>query len=367
MRAADKLHDVARSMDKGSTAVAAAAKQGARGCSFVPETEVLTGAGGVPIGDLQVGDVVIAHDESASTVDPWRLVIVPEGTPPAAAGPPERFDPLTATWTPITTAPTSPGVYRVAGQLLHIEPDGRQVSRGPSSHASARNATIVWKPRDLHPPTADDTVWLLIDGAQAGPWSLATLADGLPIDGEPVQVAYLSTVFELRATPWGPELRRTPEVLSRVTHVFDDTSERLVELTLSHADGETTVEQRLVGTPEHPVYSPQLGWVPLGELPLGERLHTSSGTDALLVGSTWWPATVADRNLEVAYEHLLRARSGGGRGWGAGAQRRSAEVFRGRAGGCRARWPPSSGPSCHVSAASPSPTYGHATRTSGPL
>jgi hypothetical protein len=162
-------------------------------------------------------------------------------------------------------------------------------------------------------------------------------------------------------------LRRTPEVLSRVTHVFDDTSERLVELTLSHADGETTVEQRLVGTPEHPVYSPQLGWVPLGELPLGERLHTSSGTDALLVGSTWWPATVADRNLEVAYEHLLRARSGGGRGWGAGAQRRSAEVFRGRAGGCRARWPPSSGPSCHVSAASPSPTYGHATRTSGPL
>jgi hypothetical protein len=75
----------------------------------------------------------------------------------------------------------------VAGQLLHIEPDGRQVSRGPSNHASARNATIVWKPRHLHPPTTDDTVWLLTDGAQAGPWSLATLADMLPLDGEPVQ------------------------------------------------------------------------------------------------------------------------------------------------------------------------------------
>ena len=162
---------------------------------------------------------------------------------------------------------------------------------------------MVWSPRRLPAPRAGDVVWV-VDDPQAGPWRLAELTQTLT---GPTQVSYLGTVFEVAREGEGVWVRRTPQVLSVVTELLPGRSERLVEATWSV--GEQV--DRVVGTPEHPFYVAELGWVPLGELTVGMELHTAQGSGALLVGSTWWPEEVADFNLEVAEEHTYFVRGAG--------------------------------------------------------
>ena len=274
---------------------------------FVAGTEVVTPEGGRDIDAVAVGDVVLAFDEDAVPDAPWQELVgiaevLAEPSGGEGRGGPLAFDARRGRWVPLQGEVPHEGTWWSGGQLWHAS-SGVVTSRGRAPASSLTDGTVVWTPRRLPAPRAGDVVWV-VDDPQAGPWRLAELTQTLT---GPTQVSYLGTVFEVAREGEGVWVRRTPQVLSVVSELLPGRSERLVEATWSvgeQVDG-------VVGTPEHPFYVPELGWVPLGELTVGMELHTAQGSGALLVGSTWWPEEVADFNLEVAEKHTYFVRGAG--------------------------------------------------------
>ena len=267
----------------------------------------MTPEGGRDIDAVAVGDVVVAFDEDAAPDAPWQELVgiaevLDEPSGGEGGGGPLGFDARTGRWVPLQGEVPHEGTWWSGGQLWHAS-SGVVTSRGRAPAASLTDGTVVWSPRRLPAPRAGDVVWV-VDDPRAGPWRLAELTQTLT---GPTQVSYLGTVFEVAREGEGVWVRRTPQVLSVVTELLPGRSERLVEATWSV--GEQV--DRVVGTPEHPFYVAELGWVPLGELTVGMELHTAQGSGALLVGSTWWPEEVADFNLEVAEEHTYFVRGAG--------------------------------------------------------
>ena len=308
-----------------------------KGCNcFVADTEVPSPMGGVPIDQIEVGDVVLAATTDAGE-GPWRSVSEPGPgsglvgevacsvpqlvepltthslpSPPGCRAPtmalPDMevvsvFDTRQARWRPGYAASIEPGDEFLRDGQLWLATSQEWQAQGDASVDDfwMADATASFN-TPVRLPEAADWVLLLGDSGETGHRRLREVSGG-------ERVAFGGWVFEVERDTLGLAVRRTGLVLSRVLDTFVRDSTAVVDASIAYDDGSLEV---ITGTPEHPFWVPKLQrWVPLGELVEGTELHVDSGAGAILVSSTWRQGDFTVYNFEVEGTHNYFVRAPG--------------------------------------------------------
>jgi RHS repeat-associated protein len=143
-------------------------------------------------------------------------------------------------------------------------------------------------------PALDDVVWVVAE--TSAPDAHARLADVRA----GARVAFQGKVYETRRREEQIEIRATGEVLERVRQASRRGTDGLVELTVRTTQG----EHRVVGTPEHPFYVPELrGFVRMGDLAPGMGLLGAGRQPAEVVALGPRTASSEVFNVEVERTH----------------------------------------------------------------